>query len=235
LFTATSANVVNNLNIGGNLYVAGNSVTTGTQQANGNFLPVQDNVYTVGNSTARFIVYGTTGTFSNITLTTSGNIKYPDGSIQTTAFAPGANTQVIFNDSSLANSSASFTYNKASSTLSISNTVSSNTILLTNASETTTNYSCVSVLQQIIDSFSKTQYRSAQYLIQLSDGISYHLTNVTIIHDGVTPYITEYGAVLSNAPLGILDVSVSGGFVNLLLTPTNASVVVRLVRKTINI
>lgn len=47
----------------------------------------------------------------------------------------------------------------------------------------------------LVDSFNSTAYRSAEYLLQLSQGANYAMTRLLIIHDGVDVAASEYGRV----------------------------------------
>ena len=64
-------------------------------------------------------------------------------------------------------------------------------------------------------------YRTVKYLVQCTQGTDYHSTEINVIHDGTTAYMTEYGTLFDNAALGTFDVAVSGG--NLLLQITAGS------------
>ena len=64
-------------------------------------------------------------------------------------------------------------------------------------------------------------YRTVKYLVQCTQGTDYHSTEINVIHDGTTAYMTEYGTLFDNAALGTFDVAISGG--NLLLQITAGS------------
>ncbi len=97
---------------------------------------------------------------------------------------------------------------------------------------TTTTVATVS--QTPTDLFSTTEFRSAEYLVQITQGSSYQLSKVLLVHDGTTAYLTEYGTVASGTILGTLDADISGGNVRLLVTMGSAtSAVVKVSRKNI--
>ena len=77
--------------------------------------------------------------------------------------------------------------------------------------------------QTVTDQFSTSEFRSAEYLIQITQGSSYQVSNIILVHDGTTPYITEYGTLLSGSTLGTLDVDITGGTARLLVTMANAT------------
>jgi len=77
--------------------------------------------------------------------------------------------------------------------------------------------------QTVTDQFSTTEFRSAEYLVQITQGSSYQVSKILLVHDGTTPYITEYGTLLSGSTLGTLDVDITGGNARLLVTMANAA------------
>ena len=64
-------------------------------------------------------------------------------------------------------------------------------------------------------------YRSVNYKVQVTRGTDYHMTEINVIHDGTTAYMTEFGTVFDNAVLGTFDATISSG--NLLLQFTSGS------------
>ena len=73
-------------------------------------------------------------------------------------------------------------------------------------------------------------YRTVKYLVQLTQGTDYHSTEINLIHDGSTVYITEYGTLFDNASLGTLDASITSGNILLKLTAgSNASLTAKVV------
>ena len=73
-------------------------------------------------------------------------------------------------------------------------------------------------------------YRTVKYLVQLTQGTDYHSTEINLIHDGTTVYITEYGTLFDNAALGTFDAEIAGGNILLKLTPgSNSSLTARVV------
>ena len=136
----------------------------------------------------------------------------------------GINKDVIFNDSGVYGTSAGLTFDKATANLYVGGLVNTQTIKLDNQSIlSTNNYTTSSTSQVSVDSFSKTSYRTAKYTMQITSGSVYHSEEISIIHDGETPRIVEYGVIFSNGTsLGSFDVDISGGNVELLFTPVNS-------------
>jgi len=88
---------------------------------------------------------------------------------------------------------------------------------------------------QVLDSIAVATYRSVKYQISITSGSAYHMTEVSVIHDGTGAYITEYGTVLTGASLASFDADISGGNLRLLTTPVNAVTVYKVMATTINV
>ena len=79
------------------------------------------------------------------------------------------------------------------------------------------------VSQVPIHTISSTDYRSIEYMIQVTNGINYHLTKVLVLHDGTTAYNTEYGTISTGPVLATFDTDIVGGAIRLLATPYSSS------------
>ena len=66
-------------------------------------------------------------------------------------------------------------------------------------------------------------YRSAEYLIQGTQGTKVHLTKLLAIHDGTTVYLTEYGTVHNGETLATFDVQIVAGQMTLLVTSASTT------------
>ena len=86
---------------------------------------------------------------------------------------------------------------------------------------------------QIVDLFDATEFRTAKYLIQMSAGSDFHVTEILLIHDGTNTYTTEYGTILTNGSLGEFSSELSGGNVNLLVEPNQINTNVKVQRLSI--
>lgn len=107
--------------------------------------------------------------------------------------------------------------------------VSNEASILTGVTTTTTSS------ETSIDNFLASTYRSAKYMVQITEGTSYHATEISVIHDGTTTYNTEYGTIKTNELLSTFDTDIDSGNVRLLATPTSASpTTFKIVRTLIN-
>ncbi len=104
------------------------------------------------------------------------------------------------------------------SSLTSNNIVTVNTHSVYEATAVTTG----SIDQFTLDSFSTTTFRAAKYLVQITSGSSYELLEMTLIHDGTTVYLSQYGNIKTGATLAVFDASISAGTLSLLATPNNA-------------
>ena len=87
---------------------------------------------------------------------------------------------------------------------------------------------------QVAATFSASVYGSAKILVQVSSGTSYQVTELLLIHDGITASIMEYGNNFTNTDLIVFDCDVSAGNVRLLVTPSNASSTIKSIFTLIN-
>jgi hypothetical protein len=94
-----------------------------------------------------------------------------------------------------------------------------NTSIISGAS-----YASNSISQQVIDSFSTTDYDSAQFIVKATDNGKIHMTTVNCAYAFSNVHITEYGTLQSNGSLMELDVTYSSNVVSLRATPVTSTV-----------
>ena len=70
-----------------------------------------------------------------------------------------------------------------------------------------------------IDSFSASSYRSAKYQVQVESGSNYQTTEISVLHNDTTTFMTEYGTLQTGDSLASFTTDLSGGSVRLLATP----------------
>jgi hypothetical protein len=85
-------------------------------------------------------------------------------------------------------------------------------------------------LNQILDTYDGTQYRTVRYVVQAISGSDIHSTDVVLTHNDVNTYASQYGVVKSSGNLFTLGSTIDGGVVKLLITPTNAHTQIDFVR-----
>ena len=85
---------------------------------------------------------------------------------------------------------------------------------------------------QVLDTFAAAAFRTAKYTVQVHDTANnyYHSCEILLVHDGATVYMTEYAIVYTNISLATFNADIAGGNVRLLVTPTNSTNTIRVVR-----
>jgi fibronectin-binding autotransporter adhesin len=85
-----------------------------------------------------------------------------------------------------------------------------------------------------IDVFAKAAYRSGEYFIELTDGTSYQLTKILVVHDGgINAYSTEFGQVTTGTILGTFAANTDATNLRLWVTPTGATTTIKFMRNTL--
>jgi hypothetical protein len=79
-----------------------------------------------------------------------------------------------------------------------------------------------------IDSFDKTVYRSAKYIVQASIAGSYHAQEALVVHDGATATMVLGTAAVTSGSLGTITTSISGSNVLLQFDAANNNTTVRI-------
>lgn len=89
-----------------------------------------------------------------------------------------------------------------------------------------------------IDTFSATTYRSAKYVISIKDetNIEYQTSEILIVHNGTTSYLTEYGLLHTSVnPLVTFSTDISAGNVRLRGTGISANNDIKVIRTLIDV
>ena len=78
---------------------------------------------------------------------------------------------------------------------------------------------------QIVDTFSKTSYRTVKYIAQIEhdSSSSYHAEEILLTHNGTNVAMTTYGRILLDSNLGTFDADIAGDTVRLKFTPTKTN------------
>jgi len=77
------------------------------------------------------------------------------------------------------------------------------------------------ISNDVIDEFNIGQYRSVKYLLQLEHESSnkYHFTEILLLHNDSSVFMTEYGVITTDSELGTFDADILNNSVRLLCTP----------------
>jgi len=158
--------------------------------------------------------------------TFDGKIFYidPNGIIKSIENFPGPsglNTEIQFNDEGVLGSNSNFTYDKSNTRLGVISTrINSSFDVVGNTVTTNTSDSTVLI------SFDKTVYGSGKFVIQATEGIKRQVTEILVVHDGVTPYATEYAIIRTDGNIFDLDVDIESSIVRVKTTSTSNSTTV---------
>lgn len=232
------------LTVSGNLTVNGNTTTLNTET-----LSVEDNIIVLNSgvtgapslnagvtiergtsadaelrwneATDTWQISSDSSNYSNIA---SGsfvaNVTAGTGVTITNAGGEGANPTFAIGQSVGTSDSVSF----ANAT--VTNTVSAGAFTIDSTGEINTSTQAVSVNTiTTVDSFDKTVYRTAKYLIQVTQGSKYTSSEVLLVHDGTDSYLSEYAVIelgASRIPLTV-STAISSGNVLLRVTITDAA------------
>ena len=161
-------------------------------------------------------IRGTSGV--TVTVGASGATTNLAGTVQlggTTLTATG--TELNYTDGVTSNIQTQLNA-KASASIATANT-------LTSASAT----------QQVVDSWATATYISAKYICQIkdSDTTKRQSSEVLVVHDGSSAFITEYAIVDTDGIIATFQADISAGNVRLLVTPTVTNSVIKVIRTAI--
>jgi len=124
--------------------------------------------------------------------------------------------------------------------LTLTGTSTSNSVAITNSTATVNSTiiqaTTATTAQTTIDTWSTTTYRTAKYLVQMTQGTNYHTIELLLVQNGTTAYLTQYGEVTTGTILGTFDASIAATTLSLLINPVSAtSMTINLVRDTISV
>ena len=77
---------------------------------------------------------------------------------------------------------------------------------------------------QVLHSLPHAEFKTVKYIVQCISGSDLQAQELLLIHDGSNVYMTEYSQVLgaSNTQITTFDARISGGSIDLLVSPVNA-------------
>lgn len=228
--TGTGASTTNIGGAGGNLVLGANTGNS-TLTINGNGT----------GGTAAIATNVTTGTVNAFTALTTGSLNLATGGASTTSI--GGAGGIVRIGTTAGNSTLTVRGNGTGGTTTIDTNVTtgianifttvtgtvniggvnSNVYLGTQTAVSGNTTTVATVSQTAVDTFAAATFRSAEYLVQITQGSAYQISKILLVHDGTTAYITEYGTISSGSILGTLDADISTGNVRLLVTMGSAT------------
>jgi len=157
--------------------------------------------------------------FSGTNLTTfAGDIKLMGDSVYDSLGNIGLDwkrVSSIYGTSYQAKFNTSVNYGISASYMYIDNVNEINTSSITTTSTATA----------ILDYFDKTVYRSAKYVVQISNGSTHQVWEGMVLHDGTNIYLSAYGDLRTNGNLATMSVGFNAttGYPELRVTPVYAT------------
>ena len=211
------------ITIGGNVTMSGAYTFAGTLTANTTVtFPTSGTLATTTNATFGSgstwngnvigAAYGGTGVANNAasTLTISG-------AYGTTLTVSGTTSVTLPTSGTLATLAGTETLTNKSFNSAINYQASAVTIANDNVVQATV----ATTSATTVDSWAKATYRSAKYLVQVTQGSNYQVSEIMVIQDGTNTYMTEFAVIETNGVLATFTSSISGS--NALLTVTMGS------------
>jgi len=156
--------------------------------------------------------YGGTGIANNAASTLSIS-----GAYGTTLTVSGTTSITLPTSGTLATLAGTETLTNKSFNSSINYQASAVTVANDNVIQATV----ATVSATTVDSWAKATYRSAKYLIQVTQGSNYQVSEIMVIQDGTNTYMTEFAVIETNGVLATFTSSISSS--NAVLTVTMAS------------
>lgn len=95
-------------------------------------------------------------------------------------------------------------------------------------------YTIITLGDQVIDSFSYTQYGAAKYIIYATLGLQRQISEILLLQDSVAVQTVEYANMITGSLLGQYTAVINNGFVNLIVSPTSVGTSFQLIRTLIN-
>ena len=75
----------------------------------------------------------------------------------------------------------------------------------------------------VVTSMSSSSFRSMNAQIQVSEGSTYNMTTINIIHDGTNTYMSEYGSIHSPSGISTFSSDIDSGSLRLLCYPASTN------------
>ena len=221
---------VNTASVGTTLYVYANGNIGMGNTSPADKLSINGTLVTTGNAyVGSSITLNSNGTITATALNISGAITSVGTTVSSGDYNPsGDHLYSLGNTSSRWLVKASTV---AANSVAIDNTLTVNSTFTTMAKSITNS----GVVANTIDTFSATQFRSGEYLVQVSNSTHWQSSKILILHNypaiGAVSAITEYGILSSGALMGTLSTSISTTDINLRFTASSAGVMtIKIVR-----
>jgi hypothetical protein len=162
-----------------------------------------------------------TANLNQVNINSSGDANYGAISLGNATIAANTTSGAAGIFTGIGSSAISnITIGTSSSTVKVPGTLATGSIVGNSANITITTGT-------LIDTFSVSTYRTAKYIIKVSNSTTYEALEALVIHDGSDSYITVYGYISSDdTDIVSVSTNISGGNVNLYASRIGATTTV---------
>lgn len=77
---------------------------------------------------------------------------------------------------------------------------------------------------EVVDTIPVSYFRSAKYILQMTQGTNYQVIELLLLHNNSIPNFIEYGNISSSIVIGNVSASISSNILNLRVTRVDSSV-----------
>jgi hypothetical protein len=199
-FGSSGSSSISNATLG-NLNITGNTISS---------INTNDNIVVDPNGTGNILLIANTSITGTISINSTADSNYGAISIGNATIAANTTSGAAGIFTGIGSSAISnITIGTSSSTVKVPGILAMGSIVGNSANITITTGT-------LIDTFPITTYRTAKYIIKVSNSTTYEALEALVIHDNIDSYITVYGYISSD-DTDIVSVStdISGGNVNL--------------------
>lgn len=185
----------------GNLNITGNTITS---------INSNDNIVLDPNGTGNILLVANTAITGSLIINSTTDANYGAISIGNATIAANTTSGAAGIFTGIGSSAISnITIGTSSSTVKVPGSLSVGSIVGNSANITITT-------DTLIDTFPVSTYRTAKYIIKVSNSTTYQALEALVIHDGTDSYITVYGYISSDdTDIVSVSTSISDGNVSL--------------------
>lgn len=196
----------------GNLGISGNTISS---------INSNDNIELNPDGTGNILLVANTAITGSLVINSTSDANYGAISIGNATIAANTTSGAAGIFTGIGSSAISnITIGTSSSTVKVPGALSAGSIIGNSSNVTITT-------DTLIDTFPIATYRTAKYIIKVSNSTTYEALEALVIHDGSDSYITVYGYISSDdTDIVSVSTSIAGGNVNLYASRIGATTTV---------
>ena len=230
--------------ISGARYIGGKGYSQSNNNTNTNI--ITSDIFNADGNTNTFTI-SQNNTTSGTLVTINGVLQIPTSSytvsgnvltfnetpvstdvIEARSFGPASAITNLYANSNVAAYLPTYTGNITAGNITVNAYINANAAIVSRLASISVGAAAV-----VIDTFDKTLFRSAKYVVQVSNSGrgDYESSEFLAMHDGTVAYGSSYAVVYSNVELGNVSVAVNSGNVELTYTGNYAGNIVKLFKE----